>query len=93
MISTALDISKREMSSRPVWSTSCHSLDATRAVLFFLYQGQSLPETPSSHTMPKTQRNEVIRSRYSSGETVPELAEIYGISQQRIHQILKGKRK
>ena len=41
----------------------------------------------------QTDRNQEIRRRYAEGESVPSLALAFGISQQRVHQILQGKRK
>ncbi len=35
-----------------------------------------------------TKRNDIIRSIYEQGESLNQLAQIYGISQQRIHQII-----
>ena len=68
--------------------------DAVRLILDQLYQGVPLPPTPQTDsTKTKSGRNTEIRARYAAGETVPELAEAYGISHQRIHQILQGKRK
>ena len=40
--------------------------------------------------MPKTERNDEIRELYRSGVTLSVLAETYGLSKQRIHQICSG---
>ena len=67
---------------------------AVLRTLELLYQNIPLPVTPQTDgTKPKPKRNAEIRARYATGETVPELANAYGISEQRIHQILRGKRK
>ncbi|MBZ0304659.1 MAG: Hin recombinase [Anaerolineae bacterium] len=59
-----------------------------------LYKDHPAPNYPVTDlNPPKSQRNEEIRHRYAAGETVPDLAREYGISEQRIHQILQGKRK
>ena len=73
--------------------TSVHSVDeAVERIIALLYQ--HLPyATPSyfKDTKP-TNRNEEIRNQYAAGESVPVLAQVYRISEQRIHQILRGKR-
>ncbi len=38
-------------------------------------------------------RNELIRQRYAAGETLRELSQAFGLSHQRIHQIIHGRRK
>ena len=37
----------------------------------------------------KQYRNQELRERYAAGETLAELAEDYGISEQRIHEIVR----
>ena len=55
---------------------------------------QKTPDFPlADHTPSKHDRNRRIRARYAQGETVVSLAEVFGISQQRVSQILRGKRK
>ena len=59
-----------------------------------LYRGQATPQQPQSDKIAsKDERNANIRSEYAAGSTLAELAERYGISEQRIHQIIHGKRK
>jgi Mor family transcriptional regulator len=59
-----------------------------------MYIGQKTPSFPlTDHTPSKHERNRRIRARYAKGETVVELAEAFDISQQRVSQILHGKRK
>jgi Mor family transcriptional regulator len=44
------------------------------------------------HNTPQPERNTEIRVRYAEGGwSIPELAREYGISNARIHQILKQK--
>jgi Mor family transcriptional regulator len=38
----------------------------------------------------RVDRNEAIRRRFSTGEAVADLAHEYGISVQRVHQILRS---
>ena len=80
---------------RPVWGISVHSLkQATQAVLLLLYRDQPVPQFPKSDKWKrKTRRNEQIRARYAEGESIPELAKAFGLSNARVHQILHGKRK
>jgi len=84
--------------------TLLHALSASSSIVFslenavsrileLLYQDIPLHPTPQTDgAKPKSERNTEIHARYASGETVPELAETYGISQQRVHQILKRRR-
>lgn len=44
------------------------------------------------HTMQMS-RNEYIRLQYAAGETLTELARAFGISPQRVHQIVNFKQK
>jgi len=83
------------MGLSPVWGISVHSLkQATQAVLLLLYQGQLIPQVPKSDKWKrKTRRNKQIRDRYAEGESIPELAKAFGLSNARVHQILHGKRK
>lgn len=56
-----------------------------------LYDFSPPPETPVNNAIPKKiGRNEEICQRYEAGETMAELAKVYGISEQRVHQIIHG---
>lgn len=94
MTETAFSRLKRLMSSRPLRGITRLSLEAaTKVILNRLYQ---LPtETISQKTLPQNERNELIRSLYANGDglSIPKLAEKFGISNARIHQIIHGKRK
>ena len=58
------------------------------------YRGLELPQSPvSDGTLPKCKRNAEIRARHKNGESLATLAEIFGISEQRIWQILNDRRK
>ena len=58
-----------------------------------LYIGIVLPPHPVSKiTPPKHKRNAEIRSRYRDGESLTTLAEMFGISPQRVSQIVRRKR-
>jgi DNA-directed RNA polymerase sigma subunit (sigma70/sigma32) len=59
-----------------------------------LYLGVVLPPHPVSKVTPeKHVRNAEIRARYNAGETLSTLAEMFGISEQRVHQIVQARRK
>ena len=81
--------------SRPLGGIACHSLEtATQLFLRLLYFNKPIPQKPVSDRTPrKLSRNEQIRQRYADGETIPQLAQAFGISNQRVHQIIHGKRK
>jgi Mor family transcriptional regulator len=58
------------------------------------YRGLELPHSPvSDGTSPKYKRNAEFRARDQNGESIATLAEVFGISEQRIWQILNDRRK
>jgi hypothetical protein len=58
------------------------------------YRGMILPQSPvSDGTSPKCARNAEIRARHQKGESIAKLAEVFGITKQRIWQILNDRRK
>jgi hypothetical protein len=83
------------MGLSPVWGISVHSLeDAAQGILKLLYLDQSPPKSPLNNSTPtKIRRNSEIKRRYANGESVPDLARVFRISEQRVHQILRGTRK
>jgi hypothetical protein len=59
-----------------------------------LYRGLELPQSPvSDGALPKCTRNAEIRARHQNGESIATLAEAFGITEQRIWQILNDRRK
>jgi Mor family transcriptional regulator len=67
---------------------------AARRLMVELYLGSVLPPHPVSKITPQKQaRNAEIRSRHRVGESLSSLAEVFGISEQRVHQIVQGRRK
>jgi Mor family transcriptional regulator len=68
--------------------------EAISSLVNRLYFGLSKPTSPQSQGTPKLiDRNAEIRALYAQGMSVPELAKKYGISKNRVYQILRGKRK
>jgi Mor family transcriptional regulator len=51
------------------------------------------PDEPQTDHIKKNERNAEIIARYEAGETGASLALAYGISEQRVNQIVHGKRK
>jgi Mor family transcriptional regulator len=51
------------------------------------------PTEPQNDLREKAQRNTEISARYEQGESLSELAAEYGISEQRVFQILHGQQK
>jgi Mor family transcriptional regulator len=52
------------------------------------------PESPQTDRMPKkADRNAEIIARHEAGETGVSLAQVFGISEQRVNQIIRGQRK
>jgi hypothetical protein len=60
--------------------------DAKNLYLFLIYYDHDF--TPRLTT---AQRNNLIRERYAAGEKISELARAFGISPQRIFQIVRGR--
>ena len=58
------------------------------------YRGLELPQFPVSDSIsPKCKRNAEICARHQKGESIVTLAEAFGITEQRIWQILNDRRK
>ncbi len=69
-------------------------MDAINYGILLMYIGQKVPIVPlTDHTPSKRERNRQIWARYAKGETVVELAQVFDISQQRVSQIIRGRRK
>jgi hypothetical protein len=64
---------------------------ATFHILDMLYD-TPFPTEPQNDLPSKTERNAEIRARYEQGKTVGELAAAFGISEQRVSQIIHGRR-
>jgi Mor family transcriptional regulator len=58
------------------------------------YRGLELPQFPVyDSTSPKCKHNAEIRARHQKGESIATLAEGFGVTEQRIWQIVQGRRK
>jgi hypothetical protein len=62
---------------------------ATFHIVEMLYH-TPYPETPQTDRVEKLERNAEIIARYGAGETGSSLAEAFGISEQRVNQIVHG---
>jgi hypothetical protein len=59
-----------------------------------LYQSTPLSDLPlNKKTRHEIGRNAEIKKHYTEGKSIRDLAKEYGISMQRVHQILNNKRK
>ncbi len=66
---------------------------ATFHIVEMLYD-TPYPETPQNDLVPqKTDRNAEIVALYETGETGRSIAKEFGISEQRVNQIIHGRRK
>jgi len=66
----------------------------SRYIIVVLYLGIPRHLLPKNDQTPRRiERNELIRQRYAAGESVAALADEFGISVQRLYQILHGRRK
>ncbi len=81
------------MPHRGFKDTACFDLWlATFHILEMLYD-TPFPSEPQNDLVPtKTERNAEIQARYERGETVGALATRFGISEQRVSQIIRGRR-
>jgi hypothetical protein len=65
---------------------------ATFHIMEMLYDAP-FPGTPQTDRIEKADRNAEIITRYEAGETGVSIARAYGISEQRVNQIARGRRK
>ena len=81
------------MFSYPVGTTGLHTLEnAVRTIIARLYAGFSFPDKPVTRKQGrKTERNAEIRARYEAGEGLSDIGREYGLSPQRIYQIVRRK--
>ena len=60
-----------------------------RAVAFALTRIHAFPQTPDP-SLSIQDRNQTIRARFEAGESQAAIARAFGISYQRVHQIVTG---
>ena len=66
---------------------------AARRMIIENYAGLLLPRKLVTRITPtKCERNEEIRRRHQQGKTLISLAEVFGLSENRIWQIVHGRR-
>ena len=66
---------------------------AARRMILENYAGILLPRKPVTRITPtKCERNEEIRQRHQQGETLISLAEVFGLSENRVWQIVHRRR-
>jgi hypothetical protein len=68
-----------------LWLTTLHIVE-------MLYD-TPFPDTPQTDHIEKTNRNADVIARYQGDETGARIAQLYTISEQRVHQIIRGRRK
>jgi hypothetical protein len=69
-------------------------IGAAHRLIGHLYGAIPTPEEPISKKTPKqSMRNAEIKLRYNAGESAIHLASEYGITETRVYQILKDRRK
>lgn len=70
---------------------SCTSVESASARLIqLLYKDVPAAEKPVSLLIPMmAERDEIIYTRYTSGERAVDLAEEYGVSLQRLHWLIR----
>lgn len=71
-----------------------HLVDGIGYGMALLYIGHKLSMVPlTDHTPTKCQRNEEIRAQYAQGESLSRLGKVFGLSAQRVSQIVQGRRR
>ena len=64
-------------------------IELAKCLLFFI----TYDELDVVQPLSTRERNDIIRARYGEGTTISKLAEEFGISPQRVHQIVNFKNK
>src|SRR5260221_7682949 len=69
---------------------SCSTpFEGSARIVWYIYRGLAMPTVPLSDKTPhKLTRNDEIRRGFASGESTEGLARYYGISRQRVYQII-----
>jgi hypothetical protein len=82
-------------SSLPVGVTGLHRLEAAiQSIITRLYAGFSFSDkTINRHHIKKSERNTEITARFAVGESLSDIGREFGLTPQRVYQIVHGKRK
>lgn len=85
-----LQVMYRRMTPTGVGTVPLPSLNgAANQMLQRLYWGIPLPQEPITEKhIPKEQRNDLICERHTTGETLESISTAFGLSVQRVHQII-----
>jgi hypothetical protein len=62
---------------------------AMHRLLVALYYDTTMPEYPRPSNSPLHEHNQAIIDAYQQGETLECIADVFGISIARVHQIIK----
>ncbi len=85
------EASRAPMPHRGLRTAACFDIWlATFHIIEMLYD-TPFPDTPQTDHIEKTDRNAEIIARYTAGETGASIAQDYGISEQRVNQIIRGR--
>ena len=72
--------------------TACFDLWLAMFHILEMLYPTPFPTEPQTEHIKTTDRNAEIIARYKTGETGANLAKEFGISEQRVNQIIRGKR-
>jgi hypothetical protein len=64
---------------------------ATFHIIEMLYDTPFPDTLQTDHTSEKAERNAEIIARYEAGETGASIAQAFGVSEQRVNQIIRGR--
>jgi hypothetical protein len=83
------------MPHKSFYVISVHTIKLSAQFLSLaIYGYMAAPVSPASSITPtKSARNEIIRQRAASGETYAKIAADYGLSENRVYQIVNHRRK
>jgi hypothetical protein len=93
LIHSAVQNQGRNRDSRGFKPAACSDIwRATFHIVEMLYDTPFPTEPQSDHTPEKAERNAEIIVRYEAGEAGASLAQAFGISKQRVNQIVRRQR-
>jgi hypothetical protein len=80
------------MPHRGFEDTACFDIWLAAFHIIEMLYDSPFPTEPQNNLPTKAERNAEIRTRYQQGEPISQLATTFGISEQRVWQILRGQR-